>query len=59
LLSSHASESCEDDIAPPSAKKGKTLSVCAPDAFEELHGHISSDIFEQVNMLYSIPNFHA
>jgi len=48
FLSSHASGSCEDEITPPSAKKQKTLTVSTLDACEELHGHISSDIFEQL-----------
>uniref|UniRef100_A0ACD5XAL4 Uncharacterized protein n=1 Tax=Avena sativa TaxID=4498 RepID=A0ACD5XAL4_AVESA len=48
LLSSHASGPCEDEITPPSAKKRKTLTVSTPDACEELHCHISSDIFEQL-----------
>ncbi|KAM0823030.1 hypothetical protein ACQ4PT_071139 [Festuca glaucescens] len=48
LLSSHARGSCEEEIAPPSAKKRKTLTVSEPDACEELRSHISSDIFEQL-----------
>lgn len=46
LLSSHARGSCEEEIAPPSAKR-KTLTISERGACEELHGHISSDIFEQ------------
>ncbi|CAM0884246.1 unnamed protein product [Alopecurus aequalis] len=48
LLSSHASRSCEDQIAPPSTKKRKTVTASTLDACEELHGHISSDVFEQL-----------
>jgi hypothetical protein len=56
LLSSHARGSCEEEIAPPSAKR-KPLTVSERGACEELHGHISSDIFEQVKKLYLYRTF--
>lgn len=48
LLPSHGSGSYEDGIAPPCAKRQKPVMVSLPDAYEKEHGHLSSDIFEQV-----------